>query len=356
METEPDNFGLYKSYRRHPTHDPDAEIGLRDLCDGSTLDSNTIPRDPNIIAAGLPPKQTGILSWGPFKQASTYLLMHWSMCGSNMKSAAELNKLVHDVLLNENFDLADLKGFNAIREGQCVDDWDGGGLNLTTDGWIESTVKIKLPCDGIKCAEDEAPEIEIPGVFHRDLVDVIVSAYQGPGAKRFHLTPFTQLWKPSEEAEPVRVYGEAYTSDAMLEMQIEVEQLHAKNLAELAASDPTAPPKPKLEVVVAPVMVWSDATSLASYGTASIWPGYAFLGALSKYIRALPTSNSANHFVYIPSVSLISTVGYMYCIDVDSITSCQTGSRTSTSAYSGHLPPQIRLRSASANYFMLSGI
>jgi hypothetical protein len=39
-----------------------------------------------------------------------------------------------------------------------------------------------------------------------------------------------------------------------------------------------------LETVVAAVMLWSDSTHLASFGTASLWPIYLFLGNQSKYV------------------------------------------------------------------------
>jgi hypothetical protein len=48
-------------------------------------------------------------------------------------------------------------------------------------------------------------------------------------------------------------------------------------------------------------MFWSDATHLANFGTAKLWPIYMFLGNLSKYIRAEPTSNACHHVAYIPS-------------------------------------------------------
>lgn len=234
--------------------------------------------------------------------------MHWSMCGSNMKSVEEINKLITDVLLNEDFTLDDIADFNAAREAKQLDNWDGGGMNLTTDGWKESTVKISLPCEGNCCPEEDAPELEIPGVFHRDLIDVITSTYQSPSSSHFHITPFTQMWRPTNDSSPIRIYGEAYTSDVLLEAQIEVKTLYATNRAKLEASPEfIAPLEPKLEVVVCPLMLYTDGTCLASYGTASAWPGYLYIASLSKYVRGRPTSNSANHLVYMPSVNLFDS-------------------------------------------------
>ena len=62
-------------------------------------------------------------------------------------------------------------------------------------------------------------------------------------------------------------------------------------------------PDDKMERIVAPLMVWSDATHLANFGTASLWPFYLFFGSQSKYTRAKPTAHACHHLAYIPSVS-----------------------------------------------------
>ena len=56
--------------------------------------------------------------------------------------------------------------------------------------------------------------------------------------------------------------------------------------------------------VVVPLMLWSDATQLASFGDASLWPVYLFFGNQSKYTRGKPTVAVCHHVVYIPSVSV----------------------------------------------------
>jgi hypothetical protein len=49
-------------------------------------------------------------------------------------------------------------------------------------------------------------------------------------------------------------------------------------------------PGDKLEPVVASVMVWSDATHLANFGDASLWPFYVYFGNQSKYSQGKPTA------------------------------------------------------------------
>ncbi len=59
-----------------------------------------------------------------------------------------------------------------------------------------------------------------------------------------------------------------------------------------------------LDTVVAPMMLYSDSTHLANFGTASLWPAYVGLGLMSKYKRAIPSSFGNHHLAYFPVVSL----------------------------------------------------
>ncbi|KAG6892461.1 hypothetical protein C0992_000423, partial [Termitomyces sp. T32_za158] len=62
------------------------------------------------------------------------------------------------------------------------------------------------------------------------------------------------------------------------------------------------PANDDLETVIVPLMLYSDSTRLASFGTASLWPLYMWFGGLSKYIRSTVNSFSANHLAYFPSL------------------------------------------------------
>ncbi|KAH9919802.1 uncharacterized protein B0H18DRAFT_936945 [Fomitopsis serialis] len=50
------------------------------------------------------------------------------------------------------------------------------------------------------------------------------------------------------------------------------------------------------------MMLWSDATHLATFGDAKAWPVYVFFGNLSKYVRRRTSSLSCHHVAYIPSL------------------------------------------------------
>jgi hypothetical protein len=83
------------------------------------------------------------------------------------------------------------------------------------------------------------------------------------------MTPYFEYWKISE-MKTVQVFSKSYLSPAILDAYAEINSL------------PCAPDD-DLECVLAPLMMWSDTTHLASFGDASLWPFYLFFGNQSKY-------------------------------------------------------------------------
>ena len=59
----------------------------------------------------------------------------------------------------------------------------------------------------------------------------------------------------------------------------------------------------KFEKVILGLMLWSDSTHLANFGSVSVWPLYLYFGNLSKYFQGKPGSGASHHITYIPSVS-----------------------------------------------------
>jgi len=59
-----------------------------------------------------------------------------------------------------------------------------------------------------------------------------------------------------------------------------------------------------LETFIVAALLYSDATHLASFGSASLWPIYLFLGNVSKYIRSKPTSSGKRVLLRRPVVVL----------------------------------------------------
>jgi Plavaka transposase len=286
-ETIPNQFGLYRRYTTWPSFDPEDDITIDDLIDAPSF-INTTDRGyrksedaPGSIDASSNP-------FSPYLNATVYRLMNW-FYHTGSKTLNTLNDLVHDVILAPDFDTNHLQNFSASSEAKRLDD---NPMFPASDGWHETSVKIRLPKTRAKYAnEDDAPEAEIPRVLHRDLLQSIITAFKDPSFGAFHLKGFTQFWKPSPDEPAEEIYGEAYASEMFREMEREVQSMK--------------PPGETFESVVVPIMAYSDSTHLANFGTAALWPIYFFIGLTSKYIRAKPTSFSAHHLAYIPSVSMI---------------------------------------------------
>lgn len=302
VQTEEDEFGRYRIYRKRPDHEPEnlPQPEHNDFAtethQGNTEDLASGLRMPIPSFSDL----QGLL--GLFLNSSIALLIQWFYSGSSTKSLADVQHLIDDVILHEDFQAEDLQGVNFAREVKRLDTFES---SLEGKGWKESSVKIKVPCPGYKQDEADAEEFEVTGVLHRDLVDIIKLACQDPDTlSSFHTTPFEEMWKPSEDAEPIRLYGEAYTSDEMISAYEEVQNL------------PPDPENPNVENIVAEILVYSDATRLAQFGTASAHPTYFFFGNLSKYIRCQPGSHAAHHGAYFPEVSFNLFFNFLFSTDL----------------------------------------
>lgn len=295
---EPDEFGLYRVYTSYPSSNPDNDRNLADCCDAPGLETVPKPNAPRWWAgfgcnALELTRSAHKHVFAPFLNVTVFRLMNWFYSGSSSKSIVELQSLVDDVLLAPDFQLSDLKDFNARRELRRLDE--AGTEGKTTqfgnqNGWRESTVHVKLPDEKVCQNEADAPILEVRGVYHRSLIEVITTAFQDDSAKSFHYTPFSQFWRPTPESPPERIYSEIYNSDAFIEEDKKIKSLPPE-------------PGPKYEHAIAALMVYSDGTHLAQFGTASLCPLYAFFGNQSKYDRAKPSQFAAHHVAYLPSVS-----------------------------------------------------
>jgi hypothetical protein len=284
---KPNEFGVYREYLGGiPSYAPDEFSSISDLCDSPTLIQSTpssIPTTPN----SAPP------FFSPYRNVSTFRLMHWYHGSSTLKSFGELNRLVKDVILADDFNIEHLNGFSADREAGRIDNYHDKSSSIFSarDGWIEASVSIPVPVEKgqnmPKMTEATAPRFETQGLFYRNITKVVQSALKESSATRYHILPFKEFWRPSDHDPVERLYSEIYTSDVMIEAHQGVQN----NV-----------PGCTLEKVVIPLMLWSDATLLTSFGNASLWPVYLFLGNVSKYVRGKPSSFSAHHIAYIPKV------------------------------------------------------
>jgi hypothetical protein len=196
IETEPDTFGLYRSYTTYPIHDPNEQQGIDDVCDAPGLAIAPNPQSSRWWSGFGSESviKNAENSYAPFLNATVFKLMHWFYNGSLTKSLADLDSLVHDVLLADDFDSRHLENFSAARELKRLDAENESFSFSKENGWWESSVKIRLPAEKVKNpSEADAPEFEVGGIYHRNPIDsesVIKTAFQDISAKAYHFTPF----------------------------------------------------------------------------------------------------------------------------------------------------------------------
>jgi hypothetical protein len=300
----PDKFGVFRVYPCGcPPYTPDELYTISDSVGSSNLATKSLPVTsrpwftPHLSESESTEIEDSVSDIAPFSNKSAFRLMSWYYNSSNIKSHGELDRLVKDVILAPDFLPGDLIGFRAAKEAKYMDNHrrstpKHGSHPATTfhDEWIETSVCLSLPCDGVEQAsEADAPKFQVKGLYYRRLLEVIKAGLAESASEKFHLFPFKEYWKPSPDEPEERIYSEAYTSDYFLE---QYEKIHHQS----QTSDR------RLISVVIGIMIWSDSTLLANFGTASLWPIYLYFGNQSKYSRAKPSDFAAHHLAYIPKV------------------------------------------------------
>jgi hypothetical protein len=291
ITTTADCFGLYRVYARKPLQSNNANTR------NDTTSSDSRPgRAPN--QGSLAVESEDKPYYFPFSSPSAAAMMVTHHLGTSVQSVEKTTQIASILgSLGSDLDPLDLLNFSATVENRKLDDHLANAAESTfhrEDGWLNTSVRIRLPLDKTKMLESEAAELEVKGLFYRDIVDVISSVYQGDTVHSFNNIPFKHYWKSSEDAIPERLYGEIFSSQAMLDADDEISNWCLGNTS--LDSD--------LEAVTVPLLLYSDSTHLANFGTASCWPVYLFFGAQSKYIRAMPTASACHHIAYMPKVCL----------------------------------------------------
>ncbi|KAI0715445.1 hypothetical protein C8T65DRAFT_573153 [Cerioporus squamosus] len=252
---------------------------------------------------------------------SEFLLLKWQYDHPNVSSNRAVNALVRDVIHAPGFSALHfppgftIEGAQARLEGWDTHD-DTASVFPLKHGWRHARVLVRIPKEGVKFASEElAPQFPIDDVLVRDLLDVFVDTYKSSAACDFHWIPHRMMCRPSsrlpvnhasqpQQSAQSLVYTEFYNSDEMLDAD-----------ADLQARPRHPDDPPDLEYAIGPILLWSDSTHLASFGTASLWPIYAYTGLQSKYTRGRPTSFSAQHIAYIPSLPDDFTDWFMKTFD-----------------------------------------
>jgi hypothetical protein len=207
--------------------------------------------------------------------------------GSHQKSEAEVMRLVKDVIQAKDFNIEDLDGFSVRKSLRMLDNNNGKGTVRFPDDWLETDMTLEIPT---RSQEDSPTTFNIPGFHYRPLVAVIRSAFADVQASAYHLFPFRRIWKDPLDDHQERIFDELYTSDSWLEAQDDLQRQPRE-------------PGCSLEHVIAGLMLFSDATHLATFGTAKAWPLYLYFGNLTKYARSAPKSSACHLVGFLPSVS-----------------------------------------------------
>jgi len=274
LRTATNCFGLFREYLYRPSFDPDSFVPEKDLYQPGGA-NHTSPASVSM----LPPAPV-------HRNETVEMIMNWKDSGATTKSDAEVNRLVNDILLDPNFKVEDLQGFNVAKENRQSDAAEKNSPFLDSFQTANIDIEISSGVKGIPPAT-----FTVPGLLYRKLTAVIQAAFSSPLASHFHLTPF-KLFHMSPSGKEERVFSEVYNSDAAIEEHDKIQR------APLPPNEPNC----KREKVVFGLMVWSDSTHLANFGTAKLWPIYSFFSGISKYIRSRPNSGACQHIAYIPSL------------------------------------------------------
>jgi hypothetical protein len=313
-DTAPDSFGIFRRYAGRsslPSRDSDETQAVDYACDASTFDNvqqaeeeqdlELAENDPRPTTPG--PQSDEKAPYHPFSNPTCYRLISW-FYGNPVKTVEDFQHLIDEILLSPDYRIEDIEGMDVKRELKRLDEatipftatTDIDPLFPPSEGWEQLSVTIRLPPPNARFKlkrEDDAPTVTVDGIHHRSLLEGITRAFTCKSFFDFHLKGFQLWWKPSEGEDPQQVFGEVYSSVAFLELEKKIPPLSEQDVQDGVR-----------ESVLAPIMLYSDATRLANFGTASLWPIYMYIGLLSQYMRSKKSSLAAFHLAYLASVCL----------------------------------------------------
>ncbi|KAJ3529674.1 hypothetical protein NMY22_g8899 [Coprinellus aureogranulatus] len=280
LTTAKSSIGLWREYLHRPTFNPDSFVPKSDLANSAAASTDLCRGTDEAEGQSEAPQLHQNFAWSS--------LLEWQATGSDLKSNGELNRL-KDYLLNPLFKLSDLVGFNAEKAGRQSDKADAETKSPLLNHFQETSVPIEVPSGS---SDIPSRTFNIPGLHYRPILALLRAAFAHPLAAQYHFSPYKLYHTSPHDGKDRRIHSEVYDSDAFIEEHDRVQR----------AKNPPDDPHCEREKVVAAIMLWSDSTHLANFGTAKLWPIYMFLGNLSKYVRALPNSGACQHVAYIPSL------------------------------------------------------
>jgi len=274
-------FGLCQQYcaTQFPDHDPGKHIISNDLID-TLLNIPSTPLAKN---------------YSPYPNQSSFLLGEWYWNDGEKKSQSSFQNLLKivghlDLCLEDVArQLWSCIDFQLSREG-CEISSDGDGWENVEQGgghWIKTSIKINISFHK-QMLHPEQKEISTGILHHHKLTSVIREKIIWSFI-HLHLEPYEIFWQPSDAAEPVRVHGELYTSEAFLEAHCELQ-------------DSPREPGCNLPQVVLGLIFASDSTQLTAFSNTQLWPVYLVIGNESKDRRSKPSCHPFEHIAYLEKV------------------------------------------------------
>jgi hypothetical protein len=224
-------------------------------------------------------------------------LSDWYWNHGVQKSQASFKELI-TIIGHPDFQPSDIRSTNWGEINRKLADGNSDECEWIDEdaGWSTTPVTISVPFH--RRLPDPGPrDFVVTNFYHRPLVSVIreklTNNKDGP---HFHYEPYELLWRPSDNQDPARVYGELYTSPAFID---------AQNVLQQSPGEPGC----ELPRVIVALMFWSDVTHLTNFGDAKLWPLYMFFGNESKYRRGKPSCHLCEHVAYFEKVRVLCFPG-----------------------------------------------
>src|SRR6267378_7129462 len=161
----------------------------------------------------------------PFKNRSVFEVIKHICLSPSLNTPSGMDLIV-DGFQSGQMTESELGDFRSARELQLLDDF-AATSPIAGGPWKAGSVAIKMPCPRANkpsfSTEDKAPDFKVHGIQYCSLVDLIISKVQEPStSKSFITTPFTEWWCPPGAVKPIRIYGEAYSSDIVIKLYEDV--------------------------------------------------------------------------------------------------------------------------------------
>ncbi len=180
----------------------------------------------------------------PYPNYSAFLLGEWYWGNGVQKTKDGFQKLVN-IITGGGFNPADIQNiaWDSVNKllGGSGDSQGDRWLDKLDAGWKTTTITLSIPFrqkkpdsdkrqrnsgNKTKCTPTKLLPYTFPPFHHRSIVDVLKEKMTNlHDFQHFHLEPFQLQWQYSDKpgVDPIRVYGELYTSPAFLEAHKEIQ-------------------------------------------------------------------------------------------------------------------------------------